>query len=292
MGFSCVCYKTDKNMIIDKQYFNDDVIINELMYGDGLVHIKQVFPQDVIADYRNTIQTESIDLYNSGVGNKRQRINFSRLIQLDEKIWHIVQSDYIDKVAKKWLGGGYHLGSMTSLTLMPGYITQEPHLDYPYLALRYKGRWSSMANTSFPLNLQAIVCLTEFTQENGGTLYYPGSQKKCQYPDTTFWDNCKQIISEPGDLVLYFGAMWHAGAANKTNVPRSAFFLQLLPRFITQLEDVKLSLPKEFYNNLSEYDKERLEPVTPKVVPPPCPLLDKGKTDYAVEYTGLQQFTK
>ena len=86
--------------------------------------------------------------------------------------------------------------------------------------------------------------------------------------------------------------MWHAGAANKTNVPRSAFFLQLLPRFITQLEDVKLSLPKEFYNNLSEYDKERLEPVTPKVVPPPCPLLDKGKTDYAVEYTGLQQFTK
>jgi ectoine hydroxylase-related dioxygenase (phytanoyl-CoA dioxygenase family) len=103
-------------------------------------------------------------------------------------------------------------------------------------------------NASFPLNAQATIMLDPFTVETGATAYVPGSQHELRYPveSDRFYDRCERMLGEPGDTVVFFGAVWHCAMPNLSQQDRSAILIQYLPKWVKPMENLPAALPAEF----------------------------------------------
>ena len=85
------------------------------------------------------------------------------------------------------------------------------------------------------MNGQATILLDPFTDENGATAYKPGSQKVLHYPDAAddLFDGHERMLSEPGDVVLFFGLVWHC-AMPKLSDP--GILIEFLPKFVKPVD--------------------------------------------------------
>ena len=126
-------------------------------------------------------------------------------------------------------------------TAYPGYEKYGWHPDYPY--------W--WINQPWPLDKvcgQTIWLLDDFTEENGGTGYMPGSHLKgCEPPKAwnEEWPADAQILTgERGGALVFHGALWHTARPNRSDKARSALLgMYTRPFFLTQ-EDMLAQLQK------------------------------------------------
>ena len=126
-------------------------------------------------------------------------------------------------------------------------------MDYPYWDFHSPQTHPFGFNGSFPMNAQVSVILDPFTRESGATGYLPGSQKELRYPtaEDKFFERCEQMVAEPGDTVLFYGAMWHCAMPNHSDHDRSAILTQYLPKWVKPMEDMPAALPQTFLNAAS-----------------------------------------
>jgi len=126
-------------------------------------------------------------------------------------------------------------------TAYPGYDKYGWHPDYPY--------W--WINQPWPLKKvcgQTIWLLDDFTEENGGTGFMPGSHLKGHSPPNGWneaWPAEAQILTGiRGSALLFHGAMWHTARPNRSGRARSALLgMYTRPFFLTQ-EDLLAQLDK------------------------------------------------
>ena len=126
-------------------------------------------------------------------------------------------------------------------TAYPGYDKYGWHPDYPY--------W--WINQPWPLKKvcgQTIWLLDDFTEENGGTGFMPGSHLKGHSPPNGWneaWPAEAQILTGiRGSALLFHGAMWHTARPNRSDSARSALLgMYTRPFFLTQ-EDLLAQLDK------------------------------------------------
>ncbi len=126
-------------------------------------------------------------------------------------------------------------------TAFPGYDKYGWHPDYPY--------W--WINQPWPLEKvcgQTIWLLDDFTAENGGTGFLPGSHLKGHPPPKAFndaWQPEAEILTGArGGALVFHGALWHTARPNKTDAARSALLgMYTRPFFLTQ-EDMLAQLRK------------------------------------------------
>ncbi len=126
-------------------------------------------------------------------------------------------------------------------TAYPGYDKYGWHPDYPY--------W--WINQPWPLEKvcgQTIWLLDDFTEENGGTGFMPGSHLKGHPPPKEWneaWPAGAQILTGVrGSALVFHGALWHTARPNRSYKARSALLgMYTRPFFLTQ-EDMLAQLPK------------------------------------------------
>ena len=126
-------------------------------------------------------------------------------------------------------------------TAYPGYDQYGWHPDYPY--------W--WINQPWPLEKvcgQTIWLLDDFTEENGGTGFLPGSHLQ-GHPPPKEWNNswppeAKILTGVRGSALVFHGALWHTARPNRSDKARSALLgMYTRPFFLTQ-EDMLAQLQK------------------------------------------------
>ena len=78
-----------------------------------------------------------------------------------------------------------------------------------------------------PLGLQCNMCIDEYTRENGGTLYEPGSWRLGKKPPPEYRENnahispeAANLIAPPGSVFCYHAATWHRMYPNTSDRAR------------------------------------------------------------------------
>jgi ectoine hydroxylase-related dioxygenase (phytanoyl-CoA dioxygenase family) len=96
---------------------------------------------------------------------------------------------------------------------------------------------------NFPLMLNCLLMIDDFTEENGGTYVLPSSYRKASRPtDDYFFNNSKQITGKKGDMLIFNSNTWHASAVNRTIEPRRAIPMTISRSFMKQLLDYPRAL--------------------------------------------------
>ncbi len=133
------------------------------------------------------------------------------------------------------LDAGCLISSLSSIAIDPGEAAQPIHADDMVIPLDKPHR--------------AIVCnsmwaLTDFTDENGATRLVPGSHKLAN-PDYGGQYDTVPGAMKAGSVLIWDGALWHGGGANRTDARRTGIAMNYCAGFIRQQENQQLGLSPE-----------------------------------------------
>jgi len=242
---------------------NPDVIVDELLNGGGAVKISGLFTPEQIAEARAIVMVHSEQnaekvTHFQGAAEQEGKISLQRrvwnLLAKGEVFSQMAAHPVLMDILRKFLGTEFIMGSIAANRILPGGPGQEPHVDYPYWDFHKPETHPVGLNGSFPMNAQVSIILDPFTTESGATGYYPGSQKKLRYPtpEDKFYDNCAQMMGEPGDVALFYGVTWHCAMPNNSDHDRSAILIQYLPKWVKPMEDIPAALPQSFVDGASD----------------------------------------
>lgn len=140
------------------------------------------------------------------------------------------------------MGPGALLSACLAVRIHPGEKRQVPHFDAGF----YPSPRPRLCHA-----VSAIWALDPFTEENGGTIVWPGSHK---------WPDGRK--PEPGDAffatempagsaILFHGDLWHAGGANRSTAPRMGLTPQYCGQWLRTMENMALAVPPAVVKGLS-----------------------------------------
>ena len=252
----------------EKSQVDEQQVLSELIDGEGVILVKNVYSQSQINEAR-----EIVNKYADTQEQKETHFNAEAAtadkIHLQQRVWNLfgkakvfsdlISHDLIFNLMTKFLGSEFICGSYCASRLLPGALGQEPHIDYPYWDYYNKETFPMRLNSSFPQNCQVTIPLDIFSKESGATGYYPGSQKQLHYP-TKHDDlsNIQLMLSEPGDIVFFYGNVWHCAMPNNSDHQRAGLLIEFLPKYVKPVEDLVSYLDKIFFNNCSKRVKQLL----------------------------------
>lgn len=117
---------------------------------------------------------------------------------------------------------------------------------------------------SWPMLLQTMWMLTEFTEDNGGTRLVPGSHKSLRPPRAEDVRHEVPVVGPAGSVLIWHGGIWHRNGANITlDRHRMGANIAYIPRFIHRPRDawplIKHSLYQQFPLNLQRLLERSVE---------------------------------
>lgn len=108
-------------------------------------------------------------------------------------------------------------------------------------------------------NLGAIIALDDFTHDNGGTYYLPGSHKNESLPEQSFfYENAKQLSCNKGALILFNGRLVHAAGVNRTDTARHALTINYCRPYMRQRFDIPRLISTEQLRQFNDIGKRRI----------------------------------
>jgi ectoine hydroxylase-related dioxygenase (phytanoyl-CoA dioxygenase family) len=115
-----------------------------------------------------------------------------------------LQQPEVIEIVERVLGRECILHSFEARSALPGGGQQSLHRDMPFVP-------------DFPLSINVVWMLDDFTAENGATRVVPGSHRRAEGPerDRVYPDEVLAIA--PAGTILMFDTMtWHGGGPNRT----------------------------------------------------------------------------
>ena len=147
-----------------------------------------------------------------------------------------VASDRLMSVVEHFFGPWARVSCTDCVVNHPGCGRGYWHADWPYNQTN-----ASHIPAPYPdvlLHLSTIWMLTDFRDENGGTLLVPGSHRSGVNPSDGMEDVIDRDGPHPdevhaegtaGSVLLYDSRLWHAVAPNRANEPRVALIVRYAP---------------------------------------------------------------
>jgi ectoine hydroxylase-related dioxygenase (phytanoyl-CoA dioxygenase family) len=239
-----------------------DTIVAELLHGAGAVRITGLFTAEQIAAARAIVMDHSERAADKvthfqGAAAEAGTLNLQRrvwnLLAKGEVFAEMAAHPVLMAILRRFLGTGFIMGSIAANRILPGGPGQEPHIDYPYWDFHAPETHPFGLNASFPMNAQVSVILDPFTAESGATAFVPGTQRDLRYPTEAdgFHDRAERMLGNPGDVALFFGAVWHCAMPNRSAHDRNAILIQYLPKWVKPMEDMPAALPAAFIDAAS-----------------------------------------
>jgi ectoine hydroxylase-related dioxygenase (phytanoyl-CoA dioxygenase family) len=130
------------------------------------------------------------------------------------------------------LDPGCLISSLSSIAIDPGEAAQPIHADDQVIPLE---------KPHAPIVCNSMWALTDFTEANGATRLVPGSHRK---PNPEYGGAYETIAADmpKGSVLIWDGALWHGGGANRTDRRRTGIAMNYCAGFIRQQENQQLGL--------------------------------------------------
>jgi ectoine hydroxylase-related dioxygenase (phytanoyl-CoA dioxygenase family) len=146
-------------------------------------------------------------------------------------------------IVEALLDKGCLLSGMTAMDIGPGEDAQPIHGDDGVMSKHLRRPYAPMMVTS-------IWALTDFTAENGGTQYVPGSHAwEAATPASSKAPSqvdVRKMTMNAGSVFVFHGSLWHGGGANRTTDQwRLGVNVQYCPGFVRQQQNPYLGIPPE-----------------------------------------------
>ncbi|MEO8926751.1 MAG: phytanoyl-CoA dioxygenase family protein [Caulobacteraceae bacterium] len=130
------------------------------------------------------------------------------------------------------LDAGCLISSLSSIAIDAGETAQPIHADDHLIPLEKPHR---------PIICNSMWALTDFTEANGATRLVPGSHLKA---NPEYGGDYPTVAAEmgKGSVLIWDGALWHGGGANRTEKRRTGVAMNYCAGFIRQQENQQLGL--------------------------------------------------
>lgn len=103
----------------------------------------------------------------------------------------------------------------------------------------------------YEVQCNTLWAMTDFTEENGATRVIPGSHREGDRLEFTQRDT-EPAEMERGSVLLYTGALYHGGGANRSDATRLGLNITYALAWLRQEENQYLSVPREIARELPE----------------------------------------
>lgn len=153
-----------------------------------------------------------------------------------------LDNDIIQEMCNRLLGNSPILYSYTSTILKPNVQSgvHGLHID------------SNKFIPGYLTGLVMTVALDDFTEENGATLYMPGSHQLENPPsEEAFVKHAQSTTRKAGDVLFFNPRVWHRAGQNKSNEIRYGLTMYATRNFFKQRFDFPRMIPKENLQGLS-----------------------------------------
>jgi ectoine hydroxylase-related dioxygenase (phytanoyl-CoA dioxygenase family) len=130
----------------------------------------------------------------------------------------------------------YQLSWTQAIRIGPGEVAQVPHRDTNMYPFRRPGP---------ECFVNSIWALSDFTAENGGTVFWPGSHRWEDARVPTAADEVAAVEMARGSVVVYYGSAYHGGGANRTAADRVGIGFAYTLGWLRQEENQYLACPPE-----------------------------------------------
>ncbi|PCI44439.1 MAG: phytanoyl-CoA dioxygenase [Alphaproteobacteria bacterium] len=210
------------------------VIIRNLICGENL----KALGQELETYFQKTPQSEGVFWGNN---TKRMGRIFSKSIQSRHLATHPVILEIMNAILGPYCER-IQINLTQAIQIAPGEYEQTLHRDdelFPF----------PKAGAEFMVN--AMWAIDDFTEENGGTIVWPGShhlETSRQAPE----NELVPAIMKSGSVLIWLGSTQHAGGANKTSVSRTGLTISYCLGWLRQAENQYLAYPPEVAKNFPE----------------------------------------
>jgi ectoine hydroxylase-related dioxygenase (phytanoyl-CoA dioxygenase family) len=139
------------------------------------------------------------------------------------------------------LDEGCLVSSLSSIAIDPGEAAQPIHADDQVIPL---------AKPHIPIVCNSMWALTDFTEANGATRLVPGSHRR---GNPQYGGEYETVAAEmrKGSVLIWNGALWHGGGANRTGERRLGLAMNYCAGFIRQQENQQLGLSPDLVRTFS-----------------------------------------
>lgn len=108
-------------------------------------------------------------------------------------------------------------------------------------------------------SLGCLICVNDFTKENGGTWVLPFSHNQAEEPlEEYFYKHAIQIEAKAGSVFYFSLRLWHAGGFNASDQWRNSLGIGMIKPYFKQRIDLPRAIPERFTTQMSDLVKQKL----------------------------------
>jgi ectoine hydroxylase-related dioxygenase (phytanoyl-CoA dioxygenase family) len=209
----------------------------EQLAEDGYVILERLLSDGEIAELKAALEPHERARplgRNDFEGERTTRVY--SLAAKGEVFMRLAENPAIVEICDALLLPNWLLSTLQSIRLHPGETRQAWHPDDAFYPI---------ARPRTRLAISTIWALEEFTEENGATELIPGSHLwGPEHPD----ERPRRVVPAvmpPGSVVVFDGALWHRGGANRSTGTRLALSPQYCQPWLRPQESQLLIMPPE-----------------------------------------------
>jgi ectoine hydroxylase-related dioxygenase (phytanoyl-CoA dioxygenase family) len=212
-------------------------IIRDLISNDWLDILKKSV-DDSFLEHRQTQLQNNNDIQTDGVA---LHVLLSNPIFI-EFLEYLQDKNFFKFLEESFFGSKCIINSFSALDNLPNQpnFSAIVHRDLRF----YSGE--------FPIMVNCLLMVDDFTIENGGTYLLPYSHLENKKPsDKEFFKNSIQATGKRGDMLIFNSNVWHSSAPNKTQDHRRAIPITVSKSFMKQLLDYPRAIGYDKMDNFN-----------------------------------------
>ena len=210
----------------------------ERIARDGYTILERALEPDLVDELADTLlrlerERDVRPAMNGFEGHRTVRIY--NLLALHRVFERVPVHPAVLPIAERVIGEGCLISSLSSIAIDPDEVAQPIHADDQLIPLDKPHN---------PIICNSMWALTDFTEANGATRIVPGSHRR---ESPAYGGKYETIAAEmpKGSVLVWDGALWHGGGANRTGTRRTGIAMNYCAGFIRQQENQQLGIPRE-----------------------------------------------
>ena len=191
------------------------------------------------------------------------------LINVDQSVAEYIAAEPVLGDIERLLGSNLRVSFTTLLTNEPGRKRSNWHADWPFNqnnACHIPAPYPDLC-----MHVTALLMVSPFTEQNGGTLVVPGSHRQSTNPSDpslgidpfSAHPDERCVTASAGSMALLDSRTWHCAPANLSSKPRMCVGIRYAPWWLN-LEplDPAGELRQQWVNEpgLTENEQSRIQP--------------------------------
>jgi ectoine hydroxylase-related dioxygenase (phytanoyl-CoA dioxygenase family) len=230
----------------------------EAIGRDGYCVIENAFSDDYCdraVDALHRIARDQSIHFSDQDFSGRKTVRVMNLLQYDALFREIPVHEGVLSVLERYLDRECLLSGIDSSEIHPGEVAQAIHTDT---------WWHDDRRFDFPVCVNTLLALTDFTEENGATRLVPGSHLWTaeqvaydvvdagfsQVPGSNpkgYGTDWTPVVAEvpKGSIIMWDSRILHGGGANASDSPRPSIISPYVLGWIRQLDNFAYGVPAE-----------------------------------------------